>query len=117
RLRLHTAAPRTRSCSRSDRSLAFRLRKPGDFLRPARSARSAHAAICRRGGWSYSAAARDYSRTRVRPLHQLRADERHLRAASGPVAVPDAQAGRRSEIGAAEEFRLTPNAVLFGTSS
>jgi ATP-dependent DNA helicase DinG len=117
RFRIHTAAARPRSRARTDRRLALRLRKPGDPLRPARSARSAHAAIRRARLPAYSPLARDHARARLRALHQLRADERNLRPLLGLLEYPMLKQGDAPKSALLEEFRLTPNAVLFGTSS
>jgi ATP-dependent DNA helicase DinG len=69
------------------------------------------------GGAAHPAVAHDQPRTRLLPLHQLRADERGVRPPARRVRLPDAAAGRRSEKRAAGGVPHDAERVLFATSS
>ncbi len=88
------------------------------LLRAAGSARSAHGAVLRACRGPHPAAARDHARSRLRPVHQLRADARDLPAPSGRARVSRCCSRATAPKNALlEEFRNTPNAVLFATAS
>ena len=64
-----------------------------------------------------SGALLEITRGRASYLHQLRADERDLRPPARRVGFPMLKQGDAPKSALLEEFRITPHAVLFGTSS
>ena len=87
------------------------------FYAPPGPSRSPHAAIRGAGRGPHPAPAGNYSRTRFRPVHQLCPDERCVPAPAGLLEFPMLLQGDAPKTALLEEFRLTPNAVLFATSS
>jgi ATP-dependent DNA helicase DinG len=65
----------------------------------------------------HPARAGNHPRPRLLPLHQLRPDARPIRAPAAGAGLSHPAARHRPRKALLEQFRATPNAVLFGTSS
>ena len=96
-LRLHRAATRTGARSRVSAAVALRLPEPGIVVRAARPARSPDAAVYGQGRRTHSQAPGNHPWTRLRALHQLRADERCLPTPARRTGVPHAPPGGRAK--------------------
>jgi len=98
--------------------LALRLSEAGAVLRSSRPARSAHSAICRQGGGPCPTA---YSRSHADApscsLPATRSMNEVYQRLLGELEFPMLLQGDAPKSALLEEFRLTPHAVLFATSS